>query len=49
MPLIKIMCNQGLKDRHWTDITEIVGAKLKGDMDIKLNRLIDMGVSTYLK
>jgi len=49
VPLIKIMCNPGLKGRHWDEITEIVGAKLRGDMDIKLNRLIDMEITQHIK
>jgi dynein heavy chain len=49
MPLIKIMCNPGLKDRHWDKITDIIGAKLRGDMDIKLNTLIVMRVSDHIK
>jgi len=36
MPLIKIMCNPGLKDRHWEQISDIVGTTIRSDQNIML-------------
>lgn len=42
MPLIKVMCNKGVKDRHWTEISKIMPFKVHSDMDMALARFVDL-------
>ena len=42
MPLIRVFSNKGLKERHWDEITDIVGFIVKPSMEIKLTRIIQM-------
>lgn len=48
MPIISTLGNPGLKDRHWEQISEIIGIPIKVDADLTLARVIDMGLAPYV-
>lgn len=48
MPTIMTLGNPGMKDRHWEQISEIVGFPIKISTDLTLERIIDMGLEEYL-
>ena len=48
MPLVQTLFNPGLRDRHWEQISEIVGAPIKPDEDTCLSKLVDMNLEPYI-
>lgn len=48
MPLIGTLFNPGLRDRHWEQITEIVGYTLKPDDSYCLSRFVDMNLDQFI-
>ena len=44
MPIITTLGNPGLKDRHWEQISEIIGIPMKVDADLTLLRVLEMGL-----
>ncbi|EGD75848.1 dynein heavy chain 7 [Salpingoeca rosetta] len=49
MPLIQALCNPGLRDRHWDQISEIVGFDLMPDEDTTLSKLLEMNLEPHLE
>ena len=41
-------CIAGLRQRHWDQISEIVGMSLRADDDMTLTKLIDMNLDQYI-
>jgi dynein heavy chain len=48
IPLLHILCNQGMRDRHWSQISDVVNFDLKPDKHTSLTRVLDMGIDKYL-
>ncbi|CAH1790213.1 unnamed protein product [Owenia fusiformis] len=48
MPLIQTLFNPGLRDRHWDQISDIVGYPLKPDDDYCLSKLVDMNLEPFI-
>ena len=48
MPLIQTLFNPGLRDRHWDQISEIVGYNMKPDDSYCLSKLVDMNLEPYI-
>lgn len=48
IPLIQIVCNPGLRDRHWEAMSAIVGYPIKPQEDTNVNRFIDMKLQPFL-
>ncbi|XP_071052666.1 dynein axonemal heavy chain 7 [Onthophagus taurus] len=48
MPVIQTLGNPGLKERHWEQISEIVGFPIKPDADLTLAKIIDYGLDDYI-
>lgn len=48
MPLIGTLFNPGLRDRHWEQISEIVGYSLKPDDNYCLSRFVDMNLDQFI-
>jgi dynein heavy chain len=48
MPLVRVFSNQGMKERHWEEISTLVGFPIRPDKDLMLNRLIDLNVTEHL-
>ena len=49
LPLISAICNQGLHERHWEKIAEVVGFEIRPDEVTSLRRLLDYGMHEYVK
>ncbi|CEM30102.1 unnamed protein product [Vitrella brassicaformis CCMP3155] len=48
LPLLHALCNPGLRERHWEEISNIVGFAMEPDSSFTLSRVIDMEVSKHL-
>ncbi|XP_011505820.1 PREDICTED: dynein heavy chain 7, axonemal [Ceratosolen solmsi marchali] len=49
MPIIMTLGNPGLKERHWQEISEIVGFKIKVDESMTLKRVLDMNLDGFIE
>ena len=48
MPLINTLGNPGMKDRHWEQVSEIIGFPIKKSADMTLEKVIDYGLAEYV-
>jgi len=48
MPLIQTLFNPGLRDRHWEQISDIVGFPIKQDEETTLSKFVDMNLDQYI-
>lgn len=48
LPLIQALCNPGLRDRHWEQISEVIGFPLKSDQEMTLARIIDLNLDEFV-
>ncbi len=48
LPLVQTLFNPGLRDRHWEQISDIVGFPLRPDEDMCLSKLVDMNLESYI-
>ncbi len=48
MPLVQTLFNPGMRDRHWEQISDIVGFPLKPDEDMNLSKLVDMNIESFI-
>lgn len=48
VPLVTILCNGGLRDRHWEQFAEVVGFSIKPHDKTCLNDMIDRKLESYL-
>ncbi|CAE7543696.1 DNAH7 [Symbiodinium sp. CCMP2456] len=48
LPLIHALCNPGLRQRHWDEISEVVGFTMERDAAFTLSRVVDMDVGTHM-
>ncbi|VEL37824.1 unnamed protein product [Protopolystoma xenopodis] len=48
MPLISTLFNPGLRERHWAQISEIVGYTLRNEEGMCLAKLVDMNLEPYI-
>eukprot|EP00117_Sycon_ciliatum_P025270 scpid3533/ scgid21010/ Dynein heavy chain 7, axonemal; Axonemal beta dynein heavy chain 7; Ciliary dynein heavy chain 7; Dynein heavy chain-like protein 2; hDHC2 len=49
LPLVSSLCNPGLRDRHWEQMSEVVGYPLRPDPDTTLKSRIDMNLEAHLE
>jgi dynein heavy chain len=49
LPLVHALCNPGLRQRHWDEISEVVGFAMERDVAFTLSRVIDMDVGKHMK
>ncbi|GCC38553.1 hypothetical protein chiPu_0017068 [Chiloscyllium punctatum] len=47
LPIIAIICNPGIKDRHWNEISNIVGFDVKPQKDTTLQEMLEFGLANY--
>ncbi|XP_015683342.1 dynein heavy chain 3, axonemal-like, partial [Protobothrops mucrosquamatus] len=48
LPVLSIACNHGMKDRHWEQISEIVGYEIRPDETTSLMNMLEYGLSKYI-
>ncbi|XP_032823200.2 dynein axonemal heavy chain 3 [Petromyzon marinus] len=48
LPILSTICNPGMKDRHWDQISELVGYDLKPGEDTSLANMLEYGLSKYI-
>lgn len=48
LPLINTLGNPGMKDRHWEQVSEIIGFPIKKSADMTLEKVIDYGLAEYV-
>ena len=48
VPLLHAMCNPGLRDRHWKEISTVIGFQFEPEPSMNLQRVLDMDLGTYV-
>lgn len=48
LPLVQVMFNPGLRDRHWEQMSDIMGFSIYGGEDMNLAKMVDMKIEPYL-
>ncbi|KAM8863638.1 dynein axonemal heavy chain 12 [Spinachia spinachia] len=49
IPLVSILCNPGIRGRHWDQMSEIVGYDLTPDSGTTLNKVLKQNLTPYLE
>ncbi|KAI9224756.1 dynein heavy chain and region D6 of dynein motor-domain-containing protein [Blastocladiella britannica] len=47
MPVIRILCNPGLRERHWRDMSAAAGVTLKPDASTSLRKVLKMNLEEH--
>ena len=48
LPLLQVICNPGLKERHWKQISAIVGKDIQPDATSTLQEMVDIGLNKFI-
>ncbi|NXN95540.1 DYH3 protein, partial [Rhinopomastus cyanomelas] len=48
LPVLSVACNRGMKERHWDQISEIVGCQIRPDETTTLKNILDFELSKYI-
>ncbi|KAJ1549535.1 Dynein heavy chain 7, axonemal [Cladochytrium tenue] len=48
LPLISTLCNPGFRDRHWKEISQIVGYRFQPDETTSLSSVLERNLSEYM-
>ncbi|XP_074775748.1 dynein axonemal heavy chain 3 [Athene noctua] len=48
LPVLSVACNRGMKERHWEQISGIVGCEIRPDEATTLKNILDFGISKYI-
>lgn len=49
LPLVGVICNPGLRARHWQDMSDLVGKDLKPNTGTTLRKLLNLGLMPFLE
>ncbi|NXY12857.1 DYH7 protein, partial [Atrichornis clamosus] len=49
IPTVTVFCNPGLKDRHWEQMSNIVGYDITPDAGTTLRKVLKLNLSSYLE
>ncbi|XP_042639137.1 dynein axonemal heavy chain 3 [Orycteropus afer afer] len=49
IPILRISCNPGMKDRHWQQISEIVGYEIKPNETTCLQNMLEFGFGKFVE
>ncbi|KAJ8245818.1 hypothetical protein GJAV_G00260630 [Gymnothorax javanicus] len=47
LPILTTICNPGIKERHWEEISNIVGFEVKPEADASLSMMVDLGLAKF--
>lgn len=48
LPLVSIVCNPGMRDRHWKEISQVVGFRFQPDENTSLSAVLDRNLGEYM-
>ncbi|XP_059835308.1 dynein axonemal heavy chain 3 [Hypanus sabinus] len=48
LPIISTICNPGIKERHWEEISAVVGFEVKPDKGTTLQEMLEIGLEKFL-
>ncbi|RKO94828.1 dynein heavy chain and region D6 of dynein motor-domain-containing protein [Blyttiomyces helicus] len=48
IPVIQVLCNPGMRERHWNRMSDIVGSDIKPDGTTTLRKMLKLGLEAYL-
>jgi dynein heavy chain len=48
VPLVMVICNKGLRDRHWDQISDVVGFSVRPAEKTSLNDVVERNLTPYL-
>ncbi len=49
LPLVAVICNPGLRERHWQDMSDLVNQNLKPNTGTTLRKLLKLNLMPYLE
>ncbi|KAI8910835.1 dynein heavy chain and region D6 of dynein motor-domain-containing protein, partial [Gorgonomyces haynaldii] len=49
LPLIRVVCNRGMRDRHWTKMSDIAGFEIRPDASTSLRKMIKMELDPFIE
>jgi hypothetical protein len=49
LPVISILCNPGIRDRHWDKMSNIFQKNLKPDTGTTLRKVMQLGLEPYME
>ncbi|XP_029708760.2 dynein axonemal heavy chain 7 [Aedes albopictus] len=49
LPIVQTLGNPGMKERHWEQVSEIIGFPIKIAPDLTLEKVIDYGLDDYIQ
>lgn len=49
IPLLQVACNPGLKERHWDQMSALVGIPLPHDENATLSNLVELGLGKFVE
>ena len=49
VPVISIMCNPGIRERHWSKMSEIAGFDLTPDTGTTLRKVLKLNLDPYME
>jgi len=48
LPLVRALFNPGMRERHWMQVSEVVGFNLQPDDDMCLTHLVDKDLQVHI-
>lgn len=48
IPLLHVLCNPGMRDRHWAQVSKIVGFKVMPTEDTSFAALLDLQLESFV-
>lgn len=49
LPMIAVLCNQGMRERHWVKMSEVCGMSIQPDATTTLRGILDLKLEQYLE
>jgi len=49
LPLVMTLCNKGMRERHWEEISELTGYDIQPDEETKLNDLLNLNLNKHME